>query len=135
MTGDLIGAASGFELLFLASAIVGAFFSRLNLSEAWSDWRALGGIANGRRAIAVATILVETLLLSIHALYIIAALFAVTQKSPGPSTPVGVLILSILVYASWAITAISVISRRLRRYLSQHGMQARDEHGRFTKES
>ena len=58
-----------------------------------------------------------------------------TQASPGPSTPVGVLILSILVYASWAVTAISVVSRRTRLYLLRHGLQARDEHGRFTKES
>ena len=131
MTGDLIGAASGFEILFLASALVGTYFSRLNLLESWQDWRALGSITNGRRAIALATIITETLLLSIHALYIIAALFAVTQHSPGNTTAVGVLILSILVYASWAITAISVVSRRLRRYLSQYGMQPRDDKGRF----
>jgi hypothetical protein len=133
MTNDLIGAASGFEILVLASAVFGAWFSRINLSESWKDFRALGGITNGRRAIAVSNIVTETLRLSIHALYIIAALFAVTQHSPGNTTPVGVLILSILVYASWALTAISVISRRTRLYLLAYGLQARDEKGRFTK--
>lgn len=133
MTDHLIGNASGFELLFLASALVGVGFSRLNFAESWGDYRALGGITNGRRAVAVATIVIETLLLSIHALYIIAALFAVSQPNSGQTTAVGILILSILVYASWAITAISIISRRLRRYLTQYGLQARDEHGRFTR--
>lgn len=133
MTGDLIGHASGFEILFLISALVGTWFSRLNLSESWKDFRALGGITNGRRAIAVSNIVTETLRLSIHALYIIAALFAVTQHSPGTTTAVGVLILSILVYASWALTAISVISRRTRLYLLAYGLQARDDRGRFTK--
>lgn len=134
MTTDLIGAASGFEILFLASALAGTWFSRLNLSESWKDFRALGGITNGRRAIATSNIVTETLRLSIHALYIIAALFAVTQPGRGETTAVGVLILSILVYASWALTAISVISRRTRVYLLRYGLQARDEHGRFTAE-
>ena len=56
MTSDAIGNASGFELLFLASAVVGTWFSRLNLSESWKDFRALGGITNGRRAIATSNI-------------------------------------------------------------------------------
>ena len=132
MTTDLIGNASGFEILFLASALVGTWFSRMNLTESWRDFRALGGITNGRRAIAVATIVTETLLLSIHALYIIAALFAVTQPGRSDTTAVGVLVLSILVYASWAVTGISIVSRRLRRYLNDHGLQPRDERGRFT---
>jgi hypothetical protein len=134
MTTDLIGAASGFEILFLASAVVGTWFSRLNLSESWKDFRALGGITNGRRAIATSNIVTETLRLSIHALYIIAALFAVTQPGRGETTAVGVLILSILVYASWALTAISLISRRTRLYLLRYGLQPRDSHGRFVKE-
>ena len=131
MTDDLLFTASGFELLFLASAIVGVWFSRQNLRESWGDFRALGGLANGRRSIAITTIVTETLLLSIHALYIIAALFAITQPASGNSTPVSVLIQSILVYASWAMTAISILNRRLRRYLTRFGLQARDEHGRF----
>ena len=133
MTHSLIGHASGFELLFMLSAVLGVWFSRMNLHEAVHDFRALGGITNGRRAIAVATIVIETLLLSIHALYIIAALFAITQPAPSTTTAVGVLIQSILVYASWAITAVSIVSRRLRRYLSQFGLQARDSSGRFVK--
>ena len=134
MTTDLIGNASGFEILFLLSALVGTWFSRVNLSESWMDFRALGGITNGRRAIATSNIVTETLRLSIHALYIIAALFAVTQHSRGETTAVGVLILSILVYASWALTAISVISRRTRLYLLAHGLQGRDAHGRFVRD-
>ena len=134
MTTDLIGNASGFEILFLLSALVGTWFSRVNLSESWMDFRALGGITNGRRAIATSNIVTETLRLSIHALYIIAGLFAVTQHSVNPTTPVGLLILSILVYASWALTAISVISRRTRLYLLRYGLQPRDEHGRFVSD-
>ena len=134
MTTDLIGNASGFEILFLLSALVGTWFSRVNLSESWMDFRALGGITNGRRAIATSNIVTETLRLSIHALYIIAALFAVTQPSRSEMTAVSVLVLSILVYASWALTAISVISRRTRLYLLRYGLRPRDSHGRFVKE-
>lgn len=134
MTTDLIGHASGFELLFLLSAVIGVWYSRINLAESWRDFRSLGGIANGRRAIAVSNIATETLRLSIHALYVIAGVFAVTQSNLRPATPSGVLILSILVYASWAITAISIISRRTRLYLLTNGLQARDPKGRFTKE-
>ncbi len=131
MTDHLVGNATGFELLFLVSALIGVWFSRQNLAEAWGDHKALNGIANGRRAIALATIIVETLLLSIHSLYIIAALFAVSQPNGNEVSAVGILIQSILVYASWAITAISIVSRRLRRYLNQFGLQPRDEKGRF----
>lgn len=134
MTQDLIGAASGFEILFLISALLGTYISRMNMVESWRDFRALGGITNGRRAIAVSNIVMETIRLSIHALYIIASVFAMTQHSRTPATPVGVLILSILVYASWAQTAISYVSRRTRLYLLQHGLVSRDAHGRFTKE-
>ena len=129
---DLFWYASGFEILFLASALVGLWFSRINITEAWRDYRALGGIVNGRRAIAVANIVMETVRLSIHTLYIIAALFAMSQPS-GPYTAVGILVLSILVYCSWAQTFISYTSRRTRLYLMDNGLQARDEKGRFTK--
>jgi hypothetical protein len=135
MTDSIFGNASGFELLFLASAFVGVWFSRVNMVESWGDYKALGGIANGRRAIAVASILTETLLLSIHALYIIAGIVAAFTPASGNATSLTVLILSILVYASWAVTAISIVSRRLRRYLTTFGLQARDEHGRFTRET
>jgi hypothetical protein len=132
MTHDLFLNASGFELLFLLSAIVGVWFSRLNMAEAWGDYRAIGGITNGRRAIALTTIVIETLLLSIHALYIIAGIVSTTIPASGNATGLTVLILSILVNASWAVTAISIASRRLRHYLNDHGFQSRDEHGRFT---
>ena len=134
MTSNLLVNASGFEILFLASALIGAWSSRLNLREAYHDWHALGGLRNGRRAIAGSTIITEAILLSIHALYIIAGTVAVFMPSSGNVSAVGLLILSILVYASWAVTAISLTSRRLRRYLNEHGMQSRDELGRFTKD-
>ena len=133
MTHDLIGTASGFELLFLASALVGMYFSAVNMRESWADFRALGGITNGRRTIAISGIVTETVRLSIHALYLIAVAFALTQPGSGSVTPVGVLIQAILVYASWAQTFISIVSRRTRVYLLTHGLQARDDKGRFTR--
>jgi hypothetical protein len=45
-----------------------------------------------------------------------------------------VLIQSILVIVSWAITACSWIIRRTGSYLLEHGLQARDAKGRFTAE-
>jgi hypothetical protein len=133
MTDDLLFSASGFEILFLASALVGAWISRLNITESWRDFRALGAIANGRRAIAVSAIVVETLLLSIHALYIIAGLVAASTPSRGDATVTTVLLSSVIVYASWTVTAISFVSRKTRRYLLEHGLQNRDEQGRFVK--
>jgi hypothetical protein len=133
MTDDLLFSASGFEILFLASALVGAWISRLNITESWRDFRALGAIANGRRAIAVSAIVVETLLLSIHALYIIAGLVAASTPSRGDATVTTVLLSSVIVYASWTVTAISFVSRKTRRYLLQHGLQNRDDQGRFVK--
>lgn len=126
MTHDLIFTASGFELLFLASAIIGVWFSRINLSESWRDYRAIAGITNGRRSIATSSIITETLRLSIHSLYIIAAMFAVTQPANPNISPTGFIIQSILVYASWAITAISIVSRRTRLYLLAHSFTDRD---------
>jgi hypothetical protein len=131
MTSDLIGTASGFEILFLASALVGSWLSRLNFHEALADHRALGGITNGRRMVARGRIGTEVILGSIHALYILVALVAMTQPA-GPN--VNVLIQAILVYASWGMTSISFLSRLVGRYLLEHGMQARDEHGRYVKE-
>lgn len=134
MTSDLIYYASGFELLFLISAVIGAWFTRKNFWEAWTDFHALGGITNGRRAVAVGAIVTETILGSVHALYIIAALVAVNLPASGHVTPVGILIQSILVYASWGMTAISYTSRRVRLFLLSHGLQGRDLHGRFVKD-
>lgn len=133
MTDDFLFNASAFELLFLSSALIGSWMSYTNMSESWRDLRALGGIANGRRAIAIAAIVIETLLLSIHSLYIIAGLVAAFTPSRGDATALTVLISAILVYASWAVTAISFVTRKTRRYLLAHGLQNRDELGRFVK--
>lgn len=136
MTHDLIDIGfihvSGFELLFLISALVGAGLARRNLFAAWGDYHALGGITNGRRMIAIGQIAIETILGSVHALYIIVALVAVTIPASGNTTVVGVLIQAILVYASWGMTTISWISRRVGSYLNEHGLQPRDARGRFT---
>lgn len=134
MTTDLIWHASGFEILFGVSAIIGALISRRNFHEAWIDYRAAAGITNGRRYVAVATIAIELILGSVHAFYVIATLVAISIPAPESVTVVGVLIQSILVYASWGMTTISYITRKVRRYLDSHGLQARDEHGRFVKE-
>lgn len=133
MTADLLYTASGFEILFLVSALVGAWFSSYNIRDSWADFRALGGITNGRRTIAVAAIVTETVRLSIHALYLIAVLPALALPS-GPTTVIGVLIQAILVYASWAQTFISIIGRRTRVYLLTNGLQARGPDGKFIKE-
>lgn len=135
MTHDILFNATGFELLFFLSALLGAWFSRKNFWEAWADFRVLGGISNGRRAVAMGTIVIETILGSIHTLYILASLVAVTIPASGqPSTVVGILLQSILVYASWGMTGISFTTRRVRHYLNEHGLQGRDQHGRFTSD-
>jgi hypothetical protein len=132
MTDDLIGYASGFEILFLASALVGSWLSRLNFLEAIADHRALDGRTNGRRMVAIGRIGTELILGSVHALYVIAALVAMSHPA-GPTSPTGIVIQVILVYASWGMTAISFLSRRVGIYLMLHGLQNRDPQGRFVK--
>ena len=133
MTTDWIGTASGFEILWLASAAVGVAFSRRNWREAWGDYRATGGLVNGRRAIAQATLVAETTTLSIHSMYILIGVVAATIPSPAAPTAAGILIQSVLVGTSWGLTLISVVNRKLRRYLVEVGMQPRAPNGKFTR--
>ena len=53
MTTNLIGNASGFELLFALSALIGLRFSIPNFRLSWAQYRSLDGVRNGRRAIAL----------------------------------------------------------------------------------
>lgn len=131
MITNLIGNASGFEILFFLSALVGLRFSIPNFRLSWAQYRALNGISNGRRAIAVEGISLEIIFIGIHALYVVAALVACSIPAAPVVTAAGVLIQSILVIVSWAITACSWIIRRTGSYLLEHGLQARDAKGRF----
>jgi hypothetical protein len=134
MTTDLIHHASGFELLFILSAVVGLRYSVPNYQLAWHQFRSLGGITNGRRALAVESIAVETVFIAIHALYVIVGAVAVFIPSSGQTTAYGVLAQSVLVLASWGITLCSWVIRRTSSYLLDHGLQARDSSGRFISE-
>ena len=123
MTTDLLGNASGFEILFFLSAVVGLRFSVPNFRLSWRQYRALGGISNGRRAIAVEGISLETIFIGIHALYVVAALVAFGVPAPErPVSAAGVVIQSVLVVASWGITAGSWVIRRTGSYLLEHGV-------------
>ena len=133
MTTNLIGNASGFELLFALSALIGLRFSIPNFRLSWAQYRSLDGVRNGRRAIALEGISLEIIFIGIHALYVVAALVAFTIPAAPVTTAAGYLIQSILVVVSWAITACSWIIRRTGTYLLEHGLQARDHQGRFTK--
>lgn len=134
MTTDVIGNATGFEILFFLSALFGLRFSIPNFRLSLAQYRSLGGVRNGRRAIAVEGVALEIIFIGIHALYVVAALVAFSIPAPPVVTAAGVLIQSILVIVSWAITGCSWIIRRTGTYLLEHGLQARDSQGRFTKD-
>jgi hypothetical protein len=119
MTTDLLGTASGFEILFFLSALVGLRFSIPNF---------------GRRAIAVEGIALEIIFIGIHSLYVIAALVAFSIPAAPVVTAAGILIQSILVIVSWGITGCSWIIRRTGTYLLEHGLQARGPDGRFVRD-
>ena len=133
MTNSVLFNASPFEILFFASALLGLRFSVPSYRLAWRQFRSLGGISNGRRAIAVEAIAVETIFIGIHALYVVASVIAFTIPASRDPTVAGYIIQTILVLASWGITACSWIIRRTGTYLLEHGLQSRDGLGRFTK--
>jgi hypothetical protein len=134
MTTDLLGTASGFEILFFLSALVGLRFSIPNFRLSWAQYRSLGGARNGRRAIAVEGIALEIIFIGIHSLYVIAALVAFSIPAAPVVTAAGILIQSILVIVSWGITGCSWIIRRTGTYLLEHGLQARGPDGRFVRD-
>lgn len=135
MSSDLIGSFSALELLWTATAVVGVVFSLQNAREALADFMALGGKINGRRRLSLGDIRREAVRLLIYAVSIVAGIIAGLQPArPGGPSTAGLVITLILVLIALLQLSQSVLDRLDRRYLMSHGLQARDENGRFTKE-
>ena len=128
---DLLGTASLIEILWLATALAGLYLSAINAWEAVLDFRALGGKRNGRYRLALGTIRREFIRGLVNAIFLgIGIVAAVTPANPN-STPLGVAVALGLLMASVSYNANSALDRADRIYLMRHGMQSRDEHGKF----
>ena len=130
---NVIAKASVVELVWLFNATVGLTLSFRNLLEARADRKALGVISNGRRAIAINSIILETILTVKFSLYIVAGLFAISTSPTGPPTVTGTIVVFVLLTSAILLTIISWSNRRLSKYLLTHGLQNRDAKGKFTK--
>ena len=117
------------ELTWTILAILGLRLAYLNGIESYRDFQALEGRTNGRRTIAVGNIRREIVRGLIHVAWLaigITALLAPDREF----SPAAV----VLVVTAAGMDLNSWLDRRDRLYLTSHGLQPRDEHGRFTRE-
>ena len=134
LLNPLVGSVSYIEAAWLLTALAGLYLSALNAWEAILDFRALGGRRNGRRRIALGTVRREAVRGVVNAIFLgIGGVAALTPANPN-ATPLGVAISLGLLMASVAYNINSLLDRTDRLYLMEHGLQSRDEHGRFTRE-
>lgn len=129
---DIIAYASLMEMLWIGASLVGLTLSQRNWRDALADYRALGTISNGRRHIAVNSLIIESLVIMKFIAYLIAGIVAVTTPS-GPPDHVGIVVITVMVLASIGLTAISISNRKTTDYLTAHGLQNRDAKGKFVK--
>ena len=132
---DLLGHWNVLELLWTGLALAGAGFSFLNIREAWRNYRALGGKVNRRRRISLGDIRRELVRLLIYGACILAGLVAGGQaQRPGTPTSAGVAITIALLLIEALQVSQSILDRLDTNYLLHHGLQSRDENGRFTSD-
>jgi hypothetical protein len=131
---DVLGTASLIELAWFLTALTGLYLSALNSWEAILDFRALGGKRNGRRRIALGTVRRESVRGLVNAIFLGIGLVALLTPAPESITPLGVAVSLGLLMASVAYNLNSALDRADRIYLMTHGLQSRDEAGRFTRE-
>ncbi len=130
---DIIWHASPVEVVWLLVVALGLYLSHLNGIEALRDWQALHGISNGRRAIAVGNLRREIVRGLIHFAWLMLGLIAAAIPTRGEITTSGLIVQVVLVLSAAGMTMNSYLDRRDRMYLLTHGMQPRDDLGRFTK--
>ena len=133
LLGNWIGNASILEILWTLNSVLGIVISTRNWNSAWKDYRVIGGITNGRRAIAVGTLITETLIVAKFSIYIGIGLSAISLPNSDPPNVIGIIVGTSLLVSSGLLTAISLVNRRTSQYLLKHGMQVRDSNGRFAK--
>jgi hypothetical protein len=132
---DAIGNASWIELAWILTALSGLYLSRLNGMEAMRDLQALGDVRNGRWRLAVGTLRRELVRGFVNVCFLMVGLIAAYYPAnPNPSL-LGLAVSVVLLIASLSYNANSLLDRQDRVYLMRHGLQARDEHGRFVRSS
>jgi hypothetical protein len=114
--------------IWLALAASGIWLAHRNGTEAMRDFQALGGNTNGRRTIAVGNIRREIVRGLIQVDFLILGVLGLLNILGGVVFVAGLLL------ASVGMQLNSFLDRRDRQYLTTYGLQARDDHGRFTKE-
>ena len=118
---------SPIELLWTALALGGMWLAYVNGSEANRDLRALNGMTNGRRTIAIGNLRREVIRGLVQVDFLILGIMAIFDVLVGPVFVSGLLL------ASFAMNANSYFDRRDRLYLLEYGIQARDDKGRFVR--
>lgn len=112
LASDWIGSLSGIEAIWIALAVTGAAVSISNALDAWADLRAVGGLKNGRRLLAVGAVRREVLRLLIYTMYVFIGVFAgLTPALPGQQLS---FVAAILVFTSLILTTNSVLDRHER---------------------
>lgn len=129
---DLFWHVSLLELVWLVIAAIGVWTAAHNGLEALRDFQALGSKSNGRRVIAVGNLRREVVRVLIHLSYLLIGLLAASIPSqPTAEFPV---VAIVLIMAAAGMTLNSYLDRRDRLYLLLHGLQPRDDKGRFTSD-
>lgn len=116
--GAQYGAIADIEVVWTAIAAVGLIFSIYNWRDAEADYKALGVLANGRRAIAVLSIKMEITRTIIQGLFLaigISAMF-VPDAPDQLHRPTNVLILSVLFRWGLVISAILIMYQSIANY-------------------
>lgn len=131
---DALGYFSWVELAWVLTALSGIYLAALNGYEAYLDYQALGGVSNGRRRVAIGSIRREVLRGFVNICFLGVGILAGFFPANPNATPLGMAVSLVLVVASVAYNLNSWFDRQDRIYLMTHGLQARDEAGRFTKE-
>lgn len=131
---DAILNFSWIELAWVLTALSGIFLAGLNAYEAWLDYVSLGGKQNGRRRVALGSIRREALRGVVNVLFLSVGVVAGFYPANPAATFLGLIVSLVLVLASVAYNVNSFLDRQDRIYLMTHGLQARDDKGRFTSD-
>lgn len=126
---NFIGNASIIELLWVLNCFVGIALSVRNWREAMTDLRLVEHLTNGRHAIALGTLITESLILGKFTIFSILGIFSVALPSNTrvDSSHTDLFVALMLFVASLMLTGISAVNRRTSQYLLKYGVHARKE--------
>jgi hypothetical protein len=127
MLGNFIGNASFLELLWILNCFIGIGFSVRNWREALADYSTVEGLVNGRRTIAVSTLIIETLILCKFSIFSLLGIAATAIPSSESGSIVGLVFGLGFLIATVLLTAISAVNRHTTQYLMTYGIHTGPE--------